>query len=207
MPISRPMSRLDRLRCATRNAHALIEAVPALSRLVAADLTHDVYVSVLQHLEAFHACIEPAIACALTGLRSALVLLDGSRPQALAEDLAWFGVRPLPSPPIPMPDTPAGALGMLYVVEGSGLGGRVIGRHLTDSLGVCPGQGGSFYCRRDAETVRWRWRHLCQVLEGPLPGDAPEGRLIEGAQVTFRFLDRWLRTIEIVPGMTAAAAP
>ncbi|HEX2943081.1 MAG TPA: biliverdin-producing heme oxygenase [Rhodopila sp.] len=207
IPITAASSRVDRLRHETRADHDRIETVPALSRLVMPDLTREIYVGVLQHLEAFHSYVEPAMACALKGVPSARSLLDGNRLRWLAEDLAWFGGTLLPAPAVPIPDTKAGALGMLYVIEGSGLGGRVIGRHLSDSLGVRPGQGGSFYCTQPAETSRRRWRQLCHVLEEQFPDDGAERELIDGARLTFRFLDRWLRKVPTVPDVMAAVEP
>ena len=43
------------------------------------------------------------------------------------------------------------ALGCLYVVEGSTLGGQVIARHLRQTLGVDPRCGGSFFARTRPE--------------------------------------------------------
>jgi heme oxygenase len=203
--ISQPISNLARLRAGTRDAHARIETVPALCRLLAVDLTHNEYISVLQHLHAFHAHVEPAVSLELSW-PAAAAMLDGSRPRALAEDLAWFGASAIPPPVFPAIKGPAEALGALYVIEGSALGARVIARHLTDSIGVRPGAGGSFYCRQDADTARRRWQSLVTLLELPLLGGKATGgplmaeKMTSGAQETFCYLERWLRTIAIVPG-------
>lgn len=188
-------SHLLRLRAGTRDAHAQIETVPALSRLLAHDLQRHEYIAVLRHMEAFHAAIEPAIAAALAPLPEAAAMLDGSRPAALMADLAWFGVSPLlplaAPPDLPQFEGPADALGALYVIEGSGLGGRVIARHLSDRLGVAAGAGGSFYGRLSAEEARSRWQLLSRILEAPVAGDV----VVAGALATFSSLDRWLRSI------------
>jgi len=194
-----PTSRLARLRAGTRDAHDRIETVPALHRLLAADLTQAEYVAVLRHLHAFHAGIEPAIASELEALPEAAAMLDGARPRALARDLAWFGASTLP-PPVPPPlEGIAAALGGLYVIEGSGLGGRVIARHLTASLGVADGAGGSFYCRLDADSAKRRWQALTTLLER---SDADTGQMVSGACTVFHAMESWLRTSEIVAGMT-----
>jgi len=193
---------LARLRAGTRDAHARIETVPALARLMEPDLTHDEYVAILQRLHAFHTHLEPAVAAALKN-HPAAAMLDGARPRALAEDLDWFGVRTLSTPALPRLDTPEAALGALYVIEGSGLGGRVIARHLMTSLGVGPGTGGNFYCGLSADAARARWHQLCALLD---PSDATGSdpaavgeteHVVEGARATFAALDRYLRQIVV----------
>jgi heme oxygenase len=81
------------------------------------------------------------------------------------------------------------------VIEGSNLGGRIIGRHVAQNLGVRPGSGGSFYCGLTAEDARGRWRLLQEVLR--LEIDA-SGTLWEpvtsAALVTFESLETWMRS-------------
>jgi heme oxygenase len=189
---------------------------------MAPDLTHDEYVALLQHLYSFHAYFEPAIAAALEAYPAAASMLDGARPRALADDLAWFRARPVLAPALPRLDTTDAALGALYVIEGSGLGGRVIARHLMASLGVGAGSGGSFYCGLSAEAARQRWHRLCELLDPPdgvsaggLGADAePRGEtacLVDGARQTFAALDRFLRQIVVTvrcgPNLAEAVAP
>ena len=208
--MSDTLSPLARLRAGTRPAHASMETVPALSRLLAADLTRSEYVMVLQSMYAFHATFEPVVARALADHPEAAGMLDGARPRALAEDLDWFGH---PAPPrlpqrlLPALDAPRGALGALYVLEGSGLGGRVIARHLSLSLGIAPGRGGSFYGGLSAEAVRERWHRLCALLDAPgLAGQADttsdilSDPLVDGAVATFGLLECWMRQIDVEPG-------
>jgi heme oxygenase len=179
---------LGLLREATRPDHEAMEAVPALKRLMAPDLTATEYAAVLQHMYAFHSVLEPVIAVALRD-HKALALVDGSRLSALAEDLAWFGMPPVRSGvAVPVLGSAAAAIGALYVVEGSGLGGRVIARHVQASLGVAPGRGGSFYGGLSADAARARWRAFCGVLAEP-GGGGDDGEAIAGAaRATFRCL-------------------
>jgi heme oxygenase len=190
-----PESRLDLLRARTRAAHARIETVPALARLVADDLTMAEYVAVLRSMHAFHAALEPAIAGELADVPAAAALLDGGRMRALAEDLAWFGAPGLPPSPVSLPSGRAAALGALYVVEGSGLGGRVIARRVAASLRVTPGRGGNFYGGLGADAARTRWRHLCDLLEHFDLREETAADLIDGAIATFRCLERRLRRV------------
>ncbi len=202
-----PNVRLARLRAGTAAAHARIETVPALARLLADDLTRDEYVAIVRRMQAFHYHFEPAIAAALESVPQAAALLDGSRPRALAEDLGWFGATAAAPPALPELADPAAALGALYVIEGSGLGGRVIGRHLAAVLGVGPSTGGSFYCRLDADTARRRWHYLAGLLGAADFGDdAADDRMVDGALAAFSALETWLRCVEIIPETTYAAS-
>ncbi len=212
-----PNSRVARLRADTRDAHAQIETAPALVRLVAQDLTRQEYIIILQHLQALHAHLEPAIAGELETIPEAASMLDGSRPRRLAEDLTWFGAPALAPPSLPDLSGPAAALGALYVIEGSGLGGRVIGRHIAECLGVGPSTGGSFFCGLDAESARQRWSRLSAILDAADlddslgdPSDAEEA-IVVSARETFAFLERYFRKIEVAVEsgrvVAAAAAP
>ena len=185
---------LQRLRSVTRAAHASIERVPSLSRLLAPDLTVADYVQTLRRLHAFFGCIEPFLAYDLRGESRADALLDGAGIADLAADIAWFGALPMETPPPFRPPTGvAAALGTLYVIEGSKLGARIIGRQLAKSLGVGGGAGGSFYCGLTAETGRRRWHSLQEVLRVEIdePGVACEP-VTSAALATFAALEAWM---------------
>jgi heme oxygenase (biliverdin-IX-beta and delta-forming) len=199
-----PNSRLTRLRAATQDSHARIETAPALVRLMAHDLTRNEYVIILQHFQAFYRHLEPVVAAELETLPDAAAMLDGSRPRRLAEDLAWFGAPALQPPAPSGPVGRAAALGALYVIEGSGLGGRIIGRHVSECLDVAPGAGGSFFCGLDAENARLRWRRLGVILDAPMldddsgeTGTDADDVMIVSARETFEYFERCLRGIEV----------
>jgi heme oxygenase len=185
---------LERLRAGTRAAHTSIESVPALNRLLAPNLTVAEYVETLRRLHAFHAGLEPDLARALCGRSRAAALVDGVRVAAIAADIAWFGAAPLAaSLPPSLPAGTAAALGALYVVEGSNLGGRIIGRHVAKSLGVGPGTGGSYHCGLAAEEARRRWQLLLLALCEFDAAGVPSEPLLATALATFAALELWMR--------------
>lgn len=190
-----PAKILEQLRASTRAAHTSIETVPALNRLLSADLAAADYVQTLRRLHAFHAGIEPGLERALRGKSRAAALLDGTRLAAIAADIAWFGAAPLPPRrPQSPPDCRAAALGVLYVVEGSNLGGRVIGRHVAKSLGIGPGAGASYHCGLTAEDARRRWRVLEEALHIEIDAAGVGGEpLTAMALATFGALESWMR--------------
>ncbi len=216
--MTKPCSLLVRLRAGTRESHARIESAPALVRLVAHDLTRNEYIVLLQHLQTLHTHLEPAIAAELEPFPGAAALLDGKRPRRLNEDLAWFKAPALPAPRLPELSGPIAALGALYVIEGSGLGGRVIGKLLSDCLGVAPGTGGSFFCGLGAADARDRWSRLSEILDSVdtyedenSPDGTPGDSVVTSARATFGFLEQCFRTIATAVDtghvLAAAVAP
>lgn len=203
--------RLAMLRARTRAAHAAIESVPALGRLLAPDLTVAEYIAVLDAMHGFHRAFEPGIAEALRDVPGARAVLGQSRLPALAADLDWFGVAPSPGlPAVPRLRSAAAGIGALYVVEGSILGGRVIARYLGVSLDVRSAEGASYYGGLSADAARARWQMLCDLVEtGCADGAEANEAMAEAACATFDSLDRWMRRLSAarsVRPMAEAAA-
>lgn len=154
---------LAALRAGTRAAHETLEAEPVMAALLAPDLTRAAYVAVLRAMHAFHAGMGRALAPhILAGLWPRA--MDDDRLRALDEDLAWLGATAARPMTLRLPPEPAALLGACYVLEGSALGGRVIGRAVARSLGVGPQRGGSYYCGASAEDARARWQQFCGTL-------------------------------------------
>ena len=136
----------DALRTRTRPHHDAAEASPAMQAVVSDGLTREAYREHLARLLPFTAGTEAALG-AVPGLRGWLPDLDARLVKTawLRADLAALAARPRQrGGHAPELDVPA-ALGTLYVVEGSTLGGRIIERHLHKTLGVTPDDGGRFY--------------------------------------------------------------
>jgi heme oxygenase len=107
----------------------------------------------------------------------------------------------LAPPRLLAPTSLASALGVLYVVEGSNLGGRVIGRHVSVALDVGVGAGGSFFCGLSAEQARRRWQVLVDTLHDTIdPTGAAQQPVIDAALATFAALGAWMRTVDTVDG-------
>lgn len=216
MSVAPQDSMVVRLRAATRLAHKDMEGVPALVRLLARDLTEEEYVAVLREAGAFYLGLTLRIETTLASNLAAHDFLDGARLQALAADLAYFGIHellPAPAATLPVLTGEAAAVGALYMVEGSDLGGRVIARHLSDSLGLTPQTGGRFYGGHDANSTRLRWLRFCDLLQSSAGRDSGAAEaMIEGALSAFRCLEAWLRRVPAPrlvvreAGVAAAAA-
>lgn len=116
----------------------------------------------------------------------------------LAHDLRFLGDTPdsLADLPLchnlpPLDDFPQ-ALGCLYVVEGSTLGGKIIFRFLQQPLNLSKIDGGSFFsCYGDE--VGPMWTAFSQAVNAYTAGQRErEATLIAAACNTFQKIDEWL---------------
>jgi len=88
----------------------------------------------------------------------------------------------------------ASALGCLYVLEGSTLGGQVISRHLQRTLALNPESGARFFASYGADTPAM-WQAFGECLTATLQGQsAAELAAVEAARSTFLQLEAWLET-------------
>jgi heme oxygenase (biliverdin-IX-beta and delta-forming) len=173
-----------RLRAATAAAHAGLEHDLAWERRVA---TLAGYRDLLARFRGFHAAYEPAIGA---GLADEAFLGPRRRLGRLDADLAHLGldaaaIAHLPAPPAPRLDGPA-ALGALYVLEGSTLGGQVIGRRIAALHGL--ETDGLAYYRAHGAATGAMWTAFRARLETV----ADETALTEAAVATFRAIRVWL---------------
>jgi heme oxygenase len=81
--------------------------------------------------------------------------------------------------------------GMLYVVEGSALGGQVLMKVLQRSAGVTPEVGASFFLPH-GESPQLRWAEYVQLLACLPTTSASEQDTVQGAVTTFNALHDWV---------------
>lgn len=179
-----------RLRRETREAHASLEAsLDLLGRdMQAARMRH-----ILERFYGFHRAWEPR----LQGHpRLAGFMAPRARLRHLAGDIAALGGDPDSLDLLPicveaahLADDEAAALGSAYVLEGSTLGGQVIGRSLS---------GRSWRPRRDldyfnpyAERTGQMWRSFKAWCDSHPAGSQPL-QVIHGATRTFKVLQTWI---------------
>ncbi|MEH3116506.1 MAG: biliverdin-producing heme oxygenase [Methylorubrum populi] len=175
-----------RLREATAAAHAALERDLDWEARVA---TLPGYRDLLTRLRGFHAAYEPAIAAALADPaffdpRRRLAALDADL-CALAPD--GTALDTLPAPAAPRLDGAGAALGALYVLEGSTLGGAVIGRRVARLHGQAAPL--AYYAGRGPATGPL-WRAFRERLDGLAEA---EGRAAFAAGIgAFEAMRGWL---------------
>jgi heme oxygenase len=167
------------LREATREAH---EQMEQSLNLFHPDFTIEDYQQLLRQWYGFHAAWEPASAALFNGSMADFLRARRKLP-LIAEDLG--AIEPGSPAPIMWTDR-SDALGTLYVIEGSTLGGQLITRKLQERYGVASAFFASY-----GPDIGKRWQETKQVIDDP-PFEVEDDRVIEGARRTFEFLQTWL---------------
>ncbi len=174
---------IARLRAATAAQHQQLEQQALFARLLRANLCLADYRAVLRCLYRVHAALEPALCAHLAAINPPWRYVP--RLPLLQQDLQSLADA-LPDTPPRVPLTAAEVPGVLYVLEGSLLGGQLIARHLRQQFG--PEIPQSFY-RLGAQLPPQHWRHFAIWLAQQLPTAAAQLCAEQAAQQTFtRFL-------------------
>jgi heme oxygenase len=155
------------------------------------------YVQMLSWLYGFYAPLEKLIRSQLT-LENFPDMIKRSRVEFILWDLKEFGSE-APKPDfcrqLPVIDSYARALGALYVLEGSTLGGRIIAGMVSRQLGSTKGL--SFFNGYGAETASM-WQSFKDFLDRPwTPLQRQE--IIAGAEDTFITFKNWIDKHELQP--------
>jgi len=141
----------------------MLDRHPLLRPLVGESLTLAAYGDALAALHGIHGAAEAAL---LDYLSKHDVALDaGTLPRLplLEADLHALGRSSLPCRvPVPVPETSGAFIGMLYVLEGSRLGARLIARQLDKHLPDAPRR---FFATGEAVACQ-RWQDFCTLAAG-----------------------------------------
>lgn len=185
---------LDALRSSTATAHRRLEQRLAL---VDPGLSSARYRAIVEAMWGYHAPLEARLAAA--GAWEA-VGLDGRarrRVHHLHRDLVALGrteaaIERLPRcERLPSVSTPAEAIGCLYVIEGSTLGGRVVLRHVRRCVGVDVESGARFFAGYGEHTAA-RWQETCAAIARFDRQPRAIERASRSAVDTFASLEAWL---------------
>ena len=182
----------DALREHTRAQHARLEQRLAIERRVR---DRDAYVDLLRRFLGFYLPVEARLAAFAQAFRdNGIDLTERWKVAKLQRDLIVLGENasnqadPSLLPAIP---TFPRAVGCLYVLEGSTLGGQIILRHVRESLGLDAANGAAFFAGYGARTGAM-WHAFSRFLSALPFGAHDAGQAIAAARETFESLERWL---------------
>lgn len=184
-PVATADALMAELRGATRRQHQRIEQLLALD----APMPLARYATILAGFQRFLGAWEAELRPALPAERQAW-LAARSRLGFVAEDLAWLDGALTPPAPVQVPRclpeaSLACAVGALYVIEGSALGGQVITPRLQRDLGLEPGRGASYFHGFGAQTGGM-WREFRHWAGASIGADAAaRGQACRAAGQTF----------------------
>jgi heme oxygenase len=162
----------------------------------APNFTRAAYRQLLERYAGFYSPVEEK----LTALRSlGLGVFDESRRKCplLQMDLQRLGldasvIKELPlCQAIPELQSVSQGIGCMYVLEGSTLGGQIILRHLTQSLGLTAENGGAFFACYGAE-LGSRWKQFRAQVNTDPRSVAEADQIVASARQTFRCFHSWL---------------
>lgn len=187
-----PIELRARLREATAAAHERMHSHPGFGAAAAGHISRSAYRHLLQRLYGFHRAFERAMAAG-----APTRLGPRGRSMWLVEDLRALGsaeseIAALPlCGEIAVPRSEAQALGALYVLEGSTLGGVQIARALSASMPAPDGAGRRFFLGYGAAHGAM-WRAFVEALESY--ANDPEGarQATEAAIATFDEFELWM---------------
>lgn len=190
---------LQDLRAGTAELHiALEKRLPFFSDT----LDTQAFVRLMQAYYGFYLPLENAL------LRSDAMPADFDltprlKASTLRTDLHALGVsaealQNLPQcQPLPVIDSSAACLGVLYVLEGATLGGQILRREIATRLGLEADNGAAFLDIYGAATGR-RWRDFIEYLGSRPMGAAERAAVVTAAQTTFSCFERWLESREVL---------
>lgn len=147
------------------------------------------YRRLIEAYHGFHAPLEAAL--------GSYQGVERNKVPALARDLFALGldateIDALPQcGALPVIDSEASALGVMYVLEGSTLGGQVLKRAMADRLGIDADSGAAFFDVYGPLTGA-HWRSFLARLAGASQSPAALAGAVHAAVATFEGFEQWL---------------
>jgi len=192
---------LQSLRSRTANQHSLLEQNTASKNLLGLQVTVADYAAYLSLLYGFVKGFENIV---FPVLQHSIADIDERRKtHLLVSDLNLLGIHEAGIAVIPddlfaeFYPSNATALGGMYVLEGSVLGGAVIYKHLNRTMGTDAIAGKAKYFTAYGPETGSRWKDFLQAF--CLASSGMEEEVIESASQTFSILDHWFNNTLINP--------
>jgi heme oxygenase len=163
------------------------------------DMTLEEYKAILSRLWGLYAPMERQIG-AIEQINALVGFEDRRKQQWLEQDLRALGVDPDSLPEYEgfaaISTTPQ-ALGCMYVLEGSTLGGQFIAKHIKTQLGLDESNGCTFF-NGYAQQTGPMWKAFSQALNDyPLADGQDKEQLLETAIATFIAFETWFTESKI----------
>lgn len=173
--------------------HERLHGVPVFAALAQGKLGRASYTGLLGRLYGFHAPMEQAVAAALDNEAYGLDPQSWRRAHLLRNDLLAMGygsadIGHLPAIAATPALSRAAAMGCLYVMEGSTLGGRHLARQLDTML---PGDAGRQFLLGSTQPGHVRWSEVCTALDACGADEQRLGEMTRSALRTFECFDTW----------------
>lgn len=182
-----------RLRQETAESHQKLEDNPLSKAILSPCVSVNDYQTYLAALFGVTIACEdhvfPAISHVITDLP------DRYKSRLIIDDLLATGLSEAEIDALPVYrfefSTVAEALGIMYVLEGSTLGGKILYRHVHEVLGLTPEKGASYFWGYGAQTGNL-WKSFISSLTQFVDEREERDGVIGSAKKTFTIIDNWL---------------
>ncbi|WAC10331.1 biliverdin-producing heme oxygenase [Dyadobacter pollutisoli] len=184
---------IKNLRQETAASHQQLEE----NRLSKAILSPSVSLSDYQaYLSALYAVtiacedqVFPAISAIIPDLQ------DRYKSNKIIEDLSFTGMSDVQIDALPVCrfefSSPSEALGIMYVIEGSTLGGRILYKHIHETLGFDPERGAAYFWGYGTQTGIL-WKSFISAFSQFAVENDNSSQITDSAVKTFIIIDNWL---------------
>lgn len=175
---------LNTLKTQTANSHKKLESLPVSSCILSPEMKIDDYAHYLKLMHNVHHDVEENVFPLLSNIIGDLK--EREKKHLIEEDLAFLKYnKPNPIAVFGSKNsTIAYALGILYVVEGSSLGGRFILKNIETVPGLNEGKGVSYFTGYGNKTGS-HWKNFLNVLTEYQEENNCENEIIKGAIYAF----------------------
>jgi heme oxygenase len=179
---------LENLRSATASSHSGLEALPVSVSIMNPSVTNSEYAL---YLNLMHDVVKDAEESIFPIIYKSITGLDiYPKAQFIEADLKTLGfvkdsfLQPLSQNLDVTAITPAFAFGIMYVIEGSSLGGRVILKNISNALGHNAESGASYFSGYGAQTGS-HWKAFLNALTEYESMNNCQDEIIAGANFAF----------------------
>ncbi|WPP50062.1 biliverdin-producing heme oxygenase [Catalinimonas niigatensis] len=183
---------LQDLRAKTFEQHHQLESHPLLHQLTSTDLSLSVYATILHKFYGYFSPLEALVN--QFSLESYLPdFAERRKTQLLLQDLEKLDLEISIQlcDNLPAIYNMESAMGAMYVMEGSTLGGQMISRQVEKALGLTPARGTAFFYGYGKETGK-RWKRFQEGLQRLALTRDDCQTLITTSQNTFFKFNHWL---------------
>lgn len=181
---------LERLRTKTSVAHTNLEKLPVSESIMDPEVTASQY---LYYLNLMHDVVKQAeedIFPALTPIMPDIA--NRNKASLIESDFSAMGYAKMQhQKPFKNIETmsPAFRMGILYVIEGSSLGGRVILKNINSALGLTEDNGATYFAGYGNKTGS-KWKSFLNALTAYQEEHNNEDEIIAGAEYAFNTISR-----------------
>ena len=189
-----------RLRSETDSMHKALEQNKYAKALMSDSVTIDDYASYLEKMYGFITVFEDKVQPVTDHLFAGVQL----KSHLIAADLAYLKRSVSKAELVDthainlLNGSLANAIGALYVMEGSTLGGMVIYKHLHDKLGEVVENSASYFTVYGAATGG-KWRSFIEKMIAIADSATTQQQVIDGAVNTFSLMNEWMHDRVAVP--------